>query len=163
MPVRDVVPDLDALTLTVTADFPAPRERVWQVWSDPRQLERWWGPPTWPATFVDVEFTPGGKASYYMTGPDGDEAHGWWQFVAIDEPCRLEIVDGFAHDDGTPNDDLPVGRFVVTLDEADGITTMIMTSWSASREDLEKVLAMGMAEGTRAAMSQIDGLLGVGV
>ena len=44
MPVTDVQHDLDALTLTITADFAAPVERVWQVYADPRQLERVWGP-----------------------------------------------------------------------------------------------------------------------
>ena len=43
--------DLDALTLTIVAEFDADAARIWQVWEDPRQLERWWGPPTWPATF----------------------------------------------------------------------------------------------------------------
>ena len=43
MPVTDVKKDLDALTMTVTAEFDAGAERVWEMWSDPRLLERWWG------------------------------------------------------------------------------------------------------------------------
>ena len=43
------------LTMTITSEFAAPVKRVWQLWADPRQLERWWGPPTHPATFVDYE------------------------------------------------------------------------------------------------------------
>src|ERR671932_442277 len=63
MPVTDVHQDLDNLTLTVTADFAAPVERIWQVYADPRQLERVWGPPTYPATvvddgFADLDFNP---------------------------------------------------------------------------------------------------------
>ena len=50
MPVTDVRHDPDALTLTITADFAAPVERVWEVYADPRQLERVWGPPTHPAS-----------------------------------------------------------------------------------------------------------------
>ena len=48
MPVISVVKDGEARTLTVTARFDAPIARVWQVWSDPRQLERWRGPPSIP-------------------------------------------------------------------------------------------------------------------
>ncbi|MFN8077576.1 MAG: SRPBCC domain-containing protein [Kineosporiaceae bacterium] len=161
MPVRDIATDPEALTFTITADFPAPPERVWQIWSDPRQLERWWGPPGYPATFVEHDFVPGGAATYYMTLPDGTRAYGWWDFVAIDAPSRLEIVDGFGHPDGTRNADLPSGRFVVTFTEADGVTTMTNTSWFARREDLDMVLQMGMAEGMREALSQVDALLGV--
>ena len=44
-------------------------ERVWQLWADPRQLERWWGPPTYPATFTQHDLAPGGHVEYHMTGP----------------------------------------------------------------------------------------------
>ena len=64
MPVTDVSKDTDALTLTITAGFDAPAERIWLLWSDPRQLERWWGPPTFPATFVEHEFAPGGTIAW---------------------------------------------------------------------------------------------------
>ena len=73
MPVTDVQHDLDALTLTITADFAAPVERVWEVYADPRQLERVWGPPGYPATFVDHDLVPGGRMNYFMTSPDGDK------------------------------------------------------------------------------------------
>ena len=62
MPVTDVNKDLDALTMTITAEFDAGAERVWEMWSDPRQLERWWGPPSYPATFVDHDLSPDGLA-----------------------------------------------------------------------------------------------------
>ena len=53
MTVTAVRKDTEKLTLTLDAEFDAPAERIWQLWADPRQLERWWGPPTWPATVVD--------------------------------------------------------------------------------------------------------------
>src|SRR6478752_8993080 len=102
MTVIDTQKDVDALTLTVVAEFDAPRERVWGLWSDARRLERWWGPPGWPATFSALEFEPGGRASYYMTGPEGDQYYGWWRILAVQEPSRLEFEDGFADPDGTP-------------------------------------------------------------
>ena len=104
--------DLDNRTLTVTCQFAASPGRVWQLWADPRQLERWWGPPGWPATFEQHDVRVGGTSKYHMTGPDGDEAHGWWRIVALDEPHSLEFDDGFAD---------PTGRFlpiVVTLNAA---------------------------------------------
>ena len=63
MTVKDVKKDPATLTMVVTAEFNAPIERVWQLWADPRQLERWWGPPTYPATFVDHNLVPGGTAT----------------------------------------------------------------------------------------------------
>ena len=82
MTVLAVDRDPVALTLTIVSEFDAPAARVWQVWADPRQLERWWGPPTFPATVVDHDLTPGGRVTYYMTGPDGEQYHGWWRVIA---------------------------------------------------------------------------------
>ena len=45
MSVTDVDKNIDALTMTITAEFDADAERLWELWADPRQLERWWGPP----------------------------------------------------------------------------------------------------------------------
>ena len=81
--------DTESLTLTLVTEFAAEPARVWQVWEDPRQLERWWGPPTWPATFATHDFTPGGRCHYFMTGPEGERAHGWWRFIAIDDDAPL--------------------------------------------------------------------------
>lgn len=48
MPVTDVQHDMDNLTLTIEAEFAAPAQRIWDVYADARQLERVWGPPTYP-------------------------------------------------------------------------------------------------------------------
>ena len=67
MTVTSVRKDPEALTMIVTAELDATVERSWQLWADPRQLERWWGPPTYPATVVDHDLTTGGRVTYYMT------------------------------------------------------------------------------------------------
>jgi len=151
--------DADALTLTFVAEFPAEPARVWQVWSDPRQLERWWGPPTWPATFTEHDFTVGGSSRYHMTGPEGDKAPGWWQITAIDAPRHLEFDDGFGNADGEPDKSLPVTHSVVTLDAADNGTRMTIVSHVADLEALEQLVSMGMLEGMQLAMGQIDAVL----
>lgn len=159
MPVLSATPDLDALSLTLVAELAAPPERVWQVWADPRQLERWWGPPTWPATFERLELVPGGEARYFMTGPDGTKAAGWWRITSTDEPHSLAFEDGFSDADGTPNETMPVSRAEVTLEPVDGGTRMTVRSTSASREQLQQLLDMGVVEGMTGAMGQIDALL----
>ena len=116
MTVTAVRKDPDALTMTLTAEFDASPARVWDLWADPRQLERWWGPPTWPATFTAHDLAPGSHVEYHMTGPTGDEAHGFWDIVEADPPRRLVFLDGFANDDGTPNDDFPRNEGRVTIE-----------------------------------------------
>ncbi len=160
MAVISSTKNLEALSLTFVAEFDAAVDRVWEIWQDPRQLERWWGPPTWPATFEDHDFVAGGTASYYMTGPDGEKARGWWRFTAVDAPNRLEFDDGFADDRGEPVAEMGTTHAVVTLEHAgDGRTRMTVHSIFESEDQLEKMLEMGMEEGLKEAMSQIDGIL----
>ena len=160
MTVTAVRKDPDALTLTLDAEFDAPAERVWQLWADPRQLERWWGPPTYPATFTKHDLAPGARTEYHMTGPGGDQPRGWWEITEIDPPRRLAFRDGFANDDGTPNTDMPVNTVNVTIEErAGGPTRMSIQSIYASTSAMEQQLAMGMEQGLTEAVGQIDAIL----
>ncbi|QUH05599.1 SRPBCC domain-containing protein [Saccharopolyspora erythraea] len=162
MTVTSIHKDVDALTLTFVAEFDAQVERVWQVWEDPRRLERWWGPPTWPATFERHDFTVGGSSLYFMTGPNGEKAYGWWRITAIDAPHRLEFDDGFADENGEPDTTMGSTHAVVTLEPAGTGTRMVTVSTFASSEQLEQLITMGMEEGMRQSMGQIDALLAEG-
>jgi len=160
MTVTNVQKDPDALTMAITAEFDAPAERVWQLWSDPRQLERWWGPPTYPATVVDHELAPGGRVSYFMTSPEGEKYHGWWRVISVDAPRALELEDGFADDAGQPNPDMPTTITRATFAErAGGGTTMTILTQFPSVEAMEQMAEMGMEEGMRSAMGQMDDIL----
>jgi len=159
MSVTRLDKDFDSLTLTLVADFDAPIERVWQLWADPRQLERWWGPPSHPATVERHDLTPGGDVTYFMTGPDGEKHRGWWRVTSVDPPRSLEFTDGFADQDGTPIADMPTTTAQVQLTEYDGGTRMELRSVFDSREQMEQVVSMGAAEGLRQAVGQMDALL----
>jgi uncharacterized protein YndB with AHSA1/START domain len=160
MSVTNVRKDTENLTMTITAEFDEPVDRVWQLWDNPRLLERWWGPPTYPATVEKHDLTPGGEVTYFMTGPEGDTPHGWWRVVAVEAPHRLEFEDGFADDTGKPNLDLPVTTNRVTLEEQPrGRTRMQLETAFPSVAAMQQMIEMGMEEGIQQAMSQMDGLL----
>lgn len=159
MPVVSSTQDREALSFVIVAEFAAPPSRVWQIWADPRQLERWWGPPTWPATFEQHDIVAGGGASYYMTGPEGEKARGWWRFLAVDEPHAIEFEDGFADESGVPNPQMPTIHARVTLEETAAGTRMTVTSQFATAEQMDQLVQMGMQEGMTLAMGQIDELL----
>lgn len=160
MPVTDVQHDLDALTLTITADFAAPVERVWEVYADPRQLERVWGPPGYPATFVDHDLVPGGRMNYYMTSPEGEKYYAYWDVTSVDEPKGFTFKDGFALDETfARNTELPESSQVYDFTEVDGSTRATFVATYASAEALQQVLDMGVVEGSTLAINQIDELL----
>lgn len=162
-PVTQIDKDTTARTMTMTAEFDASIERVWRLWSDPRQLERWWGPPTYPATVVDHDFTVGGRVNYYMTGPSGDQPRGWWRMLAVDPPHHLAFEDGFADEAGEPNAEMPTMIINVELEEfAAGHTRMTIATEFPTEEAMEQLVAMGMEEGMSAAVDQIPAILAEG-
>ncbi len=178
--------------IAVRASYHVPPERLWQLWADPRQLERWWGPPTYPAEVLEHRLEPGGAVAYAMTGPEGDRqpcpaaartrgprrsrrrarsgsaaprrsarpARGWWQVLVVEPPHLLVVEDGFADADGAPVADLPVTVMRVDIAATgDGGSSMALTSTFASPEAMQQTLDMGVIEGLRGAVGQIDGIL----
>lgn len=159
MPVTDVTTDIDTRTITITARFAAPPERVWALYADPRQLEQVWGPPEYPATVVEHDLAPGGRMTYYMTSPEGERFGGWWEITEVDQPHSFRFRDGFADADLQPLPDMPVSENVYSFEAADGGTRAVFTSVYATAEGLQQVLRMGVEEGATSAINQIDGFL----
>lgn len=159
MPITSMTQDPEALTLTIVADFPVPVRRLWDAYADPRQIERFWGPPGWPATFTRHDMAVGGQSHYAMTGPDGESAPGYWEFLAVEEGVRFEVLDGFANQDGTPNTEMPTMRMEMNFESTETGSRLVSMTYFNSLEQLEELVAMGMVEGTRAAMGQIDEVL----
>ena len=160
MTIVDLTKDLESHTLTIVSEYEASAERVWAMWADPRKLERWFGPPSHPATVTEHDLSPGGSARYYMTGPEGDRYSGGWDVIAVDAPHRLEYEDFFVDDDGEENAEMPRSRTVVEIEDiGDGRTRMTSVTSYDSAEELAAMLEMGMEEGIREAMPQIDAIL----
>ncbi len=159
MTLVSVEKDLDSLSLTLVAEFDAPIERVWQLWADPRQLERWWGPPSHPATVEKHDLAAGGEVSYFMTAPEGERSHGWWLVTSVEAPRSLEFTDGFANPDGTPNADRPTTAVQVRLAEQDGGTRMELRFVFASPEHMEQLERWGAFEVFPQSVGQMEALL----
>lgn len=159
MPITSVSKDTDDLTMVVVAEFPVPVRRLWDAYADPRQLERFWGPVEWPATFSRHDMTPGGESHYVMTGPDGDTSAGYWKFRSVDEGKGFEVEDGFASEPGVPDTQMPSMRMTFAFEETDEGSRVTTTTWFGSLEDLEKLIETGMEEGMTSAMGQMDEVL----
>ncbi|MBK9739489.1 MAG: SRPBCC domain-containing protein [Actinobacteria bacterium] len=160
MTVTSVHKDPELLTMTVTAEYGVTADRAWELWGDPRQLERWWGPPTYPATVVEHDLTPGGMVTYFMTGPEGDQSRGWWRIIDVEAPRLLVLENGFADDAGQPIPAMPTMIMRMRLDDRPGGgVVMTMETTFPSLEALEELIGMGMEEGLKQAMGQIDDIL----
>ncbi len=154
MPITSVTKDPASLSLTVVAEFPVSQQQLWDAFADPRQLERFWGPPFAPSTFTVHDFRVGGRAEYYLTGPAGERWSGSWRFTVVDPISSFEALDG---DDNAGDENGPAAmtfRFESTPagSRFTGVTRFL------SLEAMEETIP-GMEEGLRAAFPQLDALL----
>ena len=154
MPLTSVTKDPAKLTLTVVGDFPVSQQRLWDAYADPRQLERFWGPPAWPATFTRHDFKVGGRAEYFMSGPNAEKWSGSWKFTVVDPISFFEAHDG---EDNAEDENMPAGMTFAFETTPTGSRLTSVTRFS-SLEAIEQ-MAAAMEEGLRAAMPQLDALL----
>jgi uncharacterized protein YndB with AHSA1/START domain len=145
--------------MTVTADLDATVERAWQLWADPRQFERWWGPPGYPATVVDYDLRAGGRVTFFMTGDEGERHDSTWEVIAAEPPRHLELRDADVDENGRPNDGNAMTAMVITIAARDGGAVMAIRTHFDSLAGMEHVLAMGVEEGMRVVLSQMDAVL----
>jgi uncharacterized protein YndB with AHSA1/START domain len=95
-----------------------------------------------------------------MTGPEGDQPRAYWEVQEVDPPHSLTVRDGFANEDGSPNTDMPVNEFQVTIEEVGaGRTRMSIVTKFPSTTAMEQLIALGMEEGMTQAVGQIDAIL----
>lgn len=156
MPLTSVTSDPAALTLTAVGEYPVPVERLWDAWADPRRLEKFWGPPTWPATFVRHDMRVGGRSEYWMTGPDGERARGWWRFDSVDPGRSFTFTDGFADPEGRPDDSLPTSSTTVDVEATGSGSRFTAVTTFPDLAAMERLVAMGMVEGLTEALGQVD-------
>jgi uncharacterized protein YndB with AHSA1/START domain len=151
--------DTQNLTLTVSTELSATPERAWQLWADPRQFERWWGAPGYPAQVHSLDLRTGGKIEYHLSGPDGDTPTNIWDVVEADPPRRIVVRDAIVDDNDVPVDEGP-SSFTITLEPiADGHTRMSIVSKFPSEASLEMSLKMDMDKMFEWSFSQMEAVL----
>jgi uncharacterized protein YndB with AHSA1/START domain len=80
--------------------YDAPREKVWQAWTEPARLKHWWGPRGFKVHTCKVDLRPGGTFLYGMNAPDGSEMWGKFVYREIKAPEKLVFVVSFSDAQG---------------------------------------------------------------
>ncbi len=145
--------------------FDAPRQLVWNAWTQKELLEKWWGPKEWTTTVKTYELVPGGTWLYMMEGfmPGAAEKIQAWsvaKFIEIVEPEKIVYRDSFSDENGVVNESMPSMQVTVTFSEEDGSTKMTSVTKFDKLEDLEKVVAMGVEEGFNMQLDKLAEMLG---
>lgn len=121
--------------LVITRIFDAPRESVWQAWTEPGRLMRWWGPKNFTAPFCRIDLRVGGAYLSCMRSPEGKDYWSTGVYREIVEPLLLVCTDSFADENGKVvqashyemGGDWPLELLVtVTFEEQEGRTKLTL-------------------------------------
>ncbi|MCG2615942.1 SRPBCC domain-containing protein [Terrimonas sp. NA20] len=142
--------------LILTREFDAPKEKVFEAYTDCKHLRNWWGPREWPVSDCTIDFRAGGRWHYCMKGPDGTEAWGLATFSEIKESDLIVYQDHFSDKEGNISSSMPSAHIRNEFTEEDGLTTVRSTARYASEDDLNKVKEMGMIAGIEETLDRLE-------
>ena len=142
--------------IVLTRVFDAPRDLVWEAFTQPELLKKWFGPRGWSLSVCDVDLRVGGGFRFVMRGPEGQEMGMRGVYRELSAPGRSVHVESF--------DDYP-GESVVTsvFTEQNGKTTLTATVEYPSREVRDIVISTGMEHGAAESYDKLAELLAVAV
>jgi uncharacterized protein YndB with AHSA1/START domain len=138
-------------TVTITAEFDATRDLVWDAYTRPELLDQWWAPKPWASKTKVMEFREGGRRFYAMVSPHGIEK---W---SVQMNTNFKLLNTFSDEDENP--ELPGSDWDLTFAEQDGRTTVTVSIYNESLERMEQILAMGFKEGFTMTLGQLKDLL----
>ena len=136
-------PDTSDREILIIRVFDAPRELVFQAWTNPEHVAQWWGPNGFTNTIHEMDVRPGGVWRLTMHGPDGVDYPNKIVFIEVVKPERLVYTHG-----GDEGDESEPFHVTVTFDEHGGKTTLALRSLFASAAERDKVVEeYGAVEG----------------
>jgi uncharacterized protein YndB with AHSA1/START domain len=142
--------------LVVTRVFEAPVEQVWQAWTEPEHVMRWWGPMGFTSPVARMDVREGGTSLVCMRSPDGHDLYNTWTYRKIVPTQRLEFILNFADEDGKRIDPATLGlppdiprdvRHVVTFSAvSDNTTEMTVTEYGYTSDQVLDISKAGLEQ-----------------
>ena len=143
--------------LILSRVFQASKELVFQAYSSCEHLKHWWGPKTWPMDECEMDFKVGGTWKYCLRGPnEGDESWGSSVFEEIQRPDKIVYIDHFSDKDGNVNQEMPSLHITVLFHSEENGTRITVRVDLDSKQELEKLVEMGMAEGMNDSWDRLE-------
>lgn len=141
--------------ILITRAFAAEAARVYEAWTNPELVRRWWAPAGRGVTMLvcEAEVAVGGRYRYVIGGSGGDQYAFSGTYLELAPPGRLVYTQVF---EAFPDGEATV---TVTFEEHGGVTTMTAHERYPSKEALDGALLAGMEEGMAETYAQLDALL----
>jgi uncharacterized protein YndB with AHSA1/START domain len=144
-------------TVSITKEFNAPRELVWDAYTKPEILDQWWAPRPLTSRTKVMDFQVGGRRFYAMVSPDGQERWVVQKYTSITPKTNFKLFNAFS--DENENLELPGSDWNITFTEQNGTTTVHTSIYNESLERLERMIEYGFKEGTIGQLKNLEEVL----
>ena len=153
----EFIVDKPTKTVTITAEFDAERDLVWDAYTKAEILDQWWAPKPFSSRTVDMDFVVGGRRFYAMVSPEGQERWAVQKYTSITPKSNFKFLNAFADENANP--DLPGSDWDFNFSEKEGKTTVHVSIYNESLERLEKMIEYGFKEGTEGQLKNLEQVL----
>ena len=153
----DFTVNKETKTVTITKEFNAERDLVWDAYTKPELLDRWWAPKPYTSRTKVMEFREGGRRFYAMVSPEGRERWVLQQYKSITPKTNFKLFNAFADEDENPQ--LPGSDWDLNFSGQNGTTKVHISIFNESLERLERMIEFGFREGTIAQFENLEELL----
>ena len=144
-------------TVSITAEFDAGLDMVWDAYTKPELLDQWYAPKPWASKTKHMNFEVGGRRFYAMVSPEGGERWILQKYTSITPKTNFKHFNAFADENEIP--ELPGSDWDLNFSAQGGTTKVSILIYNESLERLEKVVEMGFKEGTIAQLKNLEDLL----
>lgn len=151
----NVTQNAAARQITVSKNFDAPIDTIWQAFTSSNELDKWWAPKPWKAETKDMNFAVGGRWLYAMVSPEGQKHWSTINYTAIQKPHYFEARDAFTDEAGNENTGMPSADWRIDFNENNGNTKVEMTLTFATEEDMNKLVEMGFNDGIQMTLENL--------
>jgi len=156
----------DGNVLVIERVIQAPREKVFQAFSDEQVLAKWWGPQGWETENRVFDFRPDGTWHYGMHCKDKNQGDFYGQvswgkafYHEIEAPEKIVYTDVFSDEEGSTSKDMPSTLVSIEFIDMNGSTKLLFRSTFDTEDTLKKMVEMGMLEGFSSQLERLDTLL----
>ncbi len=153
----EFIVDKPTKTVAITAEFDAKRDLVWDAYTKPELLDKWWAPKPFSSRTKHMNFELGGKRFYAMVSPEGQERWVLQTYTSIAPKDSFKMFNAFS--DENENLELPGSDWDLSFSEQGGKTTVHISIYNESLERLERMIEFGFKEGTEAQLENLRDLL----
>ncbi|MBX3290201.1 MAG: SRPBCC domain-containing protein [Acidobacteria bacterium] len=153
----DFIVNKETKTVSITKEFAAEIDLVWDAYTKPELLDQWWAPKPYASRTKVMDFREGGKRFYAMVSPEGAEKWVLQKYTSITPKTNFKLFNAFA--DADENLELPGSDWDFNFSGENGTTKVSISIYNESLERLERMIEMGFKEGFTMTLNSLEELL----